>query len=124
MAHDTRRRASPALSRHSAVSPWLFAVPFACAAFLTLFRLSDVCGLQRDEATFGLVAEEIIAGARPLRGHFNFYTSPLHSYIIALFFKIFGASIWSLRVNGVIANLAALFFYVDVVRRNSPRVVC
>ena len=121
-ARDTDKRTPSAPSPRCAVSPWLFMAPFALAAFLTLFRLSDVCGLQRDEATFGLVAEEIVAGARPLRGHFNFYTSPLHSYIIALFFKIFGASIWSLRVNGVIANLVALFFYVDLVRRYSPRV--
>lgn len=122
MSEDGKTLTQPVATRRIVPNTWLICLPFACAAFLALFRLSDVCGLQRDEATFGLFAESIVNGARPLRGYFNFYTSPLHSYVIAIFFKVFGASIWSLRVNGVITNLIALFFYYDLLRRFSPRV--
>ncbi|MEN6385064.1 MAG: glycosyltransferase family 39 protein [Phycisphaerales bacterium] len=96
-------------------------MPIGIGAFFLLFRLSDIAGLHRDEATFGLFAEQIQAGFRPLRGYFNFYTSPIHSYIIAAFFSIFGESIWSLRLSGVIFNLVSVCAYIDVLRRMFPR---
>ncbi|MFA5293478.1 MAG: glycosyltransferase family 39 protein [Phycisphaerae bacterium] len=99
----------------------MWVIPASAGAFLLLFRLADVAGLHRDEATFGLFAEMIQNGFRPLRGYFNFYTSPVHSYIIALFFSLFGESIWSLRASGVLFNLVAVWAYIDVLRRISPR---
>lgn len=93
----------------------------AVGAFLLLFRLADVAGLHRDEATFGLFAESIQGGLRPLRGYFNFYTSPIHSYIIASFFSLLGESIWWLRASGILFNMIAAAAYVDFLRRISPR---
>ncbi len=96
-------------------------LPLLAGSFLLLFRLCDVAGLHRDEATFGLFAEQIQNGLRPIRAYFNDYTSPIHSYIIAACFSIFGKSIWSLRINGVLLNLLAAIAYVDVVRRIVPK---
>jgi 4-amino-4-deoxy-L-arabinose transferase-like glycosyltransferase len=112
-------------SKRLALNPgthnWSWLLPVIAAIFLLLYRLSDVAGLHRDEATFGLLAEQIQNGLRPVCGYFNVYTSPIHSYIIALFFELFGESIWSLRCNGVLTNLIAVGLYVDIVRRLFPR---
>jgi len=99
----------------------IWGIPLAVALFLLLFKLSDVTGLHRDECAFGLLAEMIQDGLRPVRGYFNLYTSPVHSYIIAIFFSIFGESIWSLRASGIITNLIAIFFYIDIIRRLLPK---
>ena len=64
--------------------------PVFVGAALLLYRLEDVAGLHRDEAAFGLFAEMIQEGLRPIQGLFNIYTSPIHSYIIAGFFSMFG----------------------------------
>jgi 4-amino-4-deoxy-L-arabinose transferase-like glycosyltransferase len=96
---------------------------FLVAVVLTLFRLADVAGLYRDEAAFGLFAEQIQAGARPWHGYFNDYTAPLHSYLIAASFTWLGHSIWSLRISGVVLNLVAWCLYVDLVRRLFPAAV-
>jgi 4-amino-4-deoxy-L-arabinose transferase-like glycosyltransferase len=103
------------------VVTWHWLLPLACLVFLMCYRLSDVAGLHRDEALFGLVADSIIDGSRPVRGYFNLYTAPIHSYIIALFFKLFGESIWTLRVNGVLANVISVVIYADLVRRLFPK---
>jgi len=95
------------------------------AGVLLLFRLSDVAGLHRDEATFALVAQLIQDGFRPRTGPFNVYTAPIHSYIIAGFFSLLGESIWSLRLSGVLTNLLAAAALIDVVRRIDPsRALC
>ena len=95
--------------------------PLAAAGLLLLYRLSDVAGLHRDEAVFGLFAEWIQEGNWPMRAGFNVYTAPIHSYMIAGCFSIFGTSIWSLRISGVAFNLLALLAYGDVVRRIAPK---
>jgi len=99
---------------------WYWALPVLAMLALLFFRLSDVAGIHRDEAAFGLFAEQIQDGLRPVRGFFNVYTAPIHSYIIAFFFSVFGPTIWSLRLNGVLTNLIAVWFYVDLVRRFFP----
>jgi hypothetical protein len=96
-------------------------IPLAVTFFLLLYRLSDVAGLHRDEATFGLFAEAIQKGLRPICGFFNFYTAPIHSYIIAFTFSILKESIWSLRISGVLFNIIAVFFYIDILRRIIPQ---
>jgi hypothetical protein len=114
----TGQRTEPHRFRWS--GPLLWLLPAVCGLFLLTFRLSDVAGLHRDEATLGLFAERIQEGLRPVRGYFNIYTAPIHSYIIALFFSLFGKSIWSLRINGVLLNSLAVWAYVDLVRRITP----
>lgn len=94
-----------------------FFLPVSVMFFLLLYHLSDVAGLHRDEAAFGLFAEAIQNGLRPLHGLFNFYTAPMHSYLIAWTFSFFGESIWSLRISGVILNIFAVWFYFDILRR-------
>jgi 4-amino-4-deoxy-L-arabinose transferase-like glycosyltransferase len=99
----------------------LFVPPFlTCIVLLTIY-LSTVAGLFRDEAAFGLFAEEILNGLRPLHGLLSPYTAPLHTYFIAISFSIFGESIWSLRFVGVIFNLIAVILYMDLSRRLFPR---
>jgi len=98
---------------------WCF--PSVVAFFLLLYRLSDVAGLHRDEAAFGLFAEVIQKGFRPICGLFNFYTAPIHSYMIAFTFSILKESIWSLRISGVLFNIIAALFYIDILRRIIPQ---
>jgi len=99
---------------------WLF--PFAITVALLFFALGSVPGIVRDEAIFGLTALDILDGARPLRGYFNEYTSPLYYYVIASTFSVFGDSVLSLRLSGVLFNILAVVAYVDVIRRSSARV--
>src|SRR3989338_7204098 len=83
---------------------WYFA--WLGAGIIILFwKLGDIVGLHRDEAIFGLFAEMILDGARPLYGFFNNYTSPVHAYLLAAIIKLFGNSIWSLRFLGPVFTL-------------------
>lgn len=94
---------------------WLFA-----GIIILFWKLDDIVGLHRDEAIFGLFAEMILDGARPLYGFFNNYTSPVHAYLLAVVIKIFGNSIWSLRCLGPIFTLVTIIAIYDIVRQLSP----
>ncbi|HHT9122135.1 MAG TPA: glycosyltransferase family 39 protein, partial [Candidatus Wunengus sp. YC63] len=97
---------------------WCFA--WLCAGIIILFwKLDDIVGLHRDEAAFGLFAEMILDGARPLYGFFNNYTSPVHAYLLASVIKIFGNSIWSLRCLGPVFTLITIVAIFDIVRQFS-----
>jgi len=98
---------------------WYF--PLFVFFALLFYKLGDISGLHRDEALTGLMAIKILYGALPLQGAFNEYTSPLYYYIIALVFSLFGKSIWTLRLIGIVLNLIAGLLLIDVVRRFSPR---
>lgn len=98
----------------------LLLIPFALAAILLCYQLPAITGLHRDEAAFGLFAEKILAGQRPLTGFFNTYTAPIHSYIIAGSFAGLGESVFSLRISGVLFNLLSLLMYFDIMRRLAP----
>ncbi|MDG6028014.1 MAG: hypothetical protein E3K40_15185 [Candidatus Brocadia sp.] len=93
---------------------WLFA-----GMMILFWNLDDIVGLHRDEAVFGLFAEMIIDGARPLHGIFNYYTSPFHAYLLAIIIKIFGNSVWSLRCLGPIFTLITIGTIFDTVRQFS-----
>lgn len=97
---------------------WL--APFAAAVLLLTYRLGDIAGLHRDEATLALLAEQILRGARPLRGYFKDYTAPLFYYLAAAAVGLLGPSIAALRAPGVLFNLAAAGAYADLLRRNRP----
>ncbi|MBI5624991.1 MAG: glycosyltransferase family 39 protein [Elusimicrobia bacterium] len=106
------------MNRGRGGSPAGLLAALAAAAVLLGYRLDDVAGLHRDEAAFGLAAEAILRGElRPLAGLLSTYAAPLHSYGIALFFRLFGESLWSLRAGGVLANLLAAALYADLARR-------
>lgn len=97
---------------------WYFA--WLCAGIIILFwKLDDIIGLHRDEAVFGLFVEMIHEGARPLYGIFNYYTSPLHAYLLAVVTEILGNSIWSLRCLGPIFTLITIVAIYDIVRQFS-----
>ncbi|KAA0243975.1 MAG: hypothetical protein DYG83_09290 [Candidatus Brocadia sp. AMX2] len=59
----------------------------------------------------------ILDGARPLYGIFNYYTSPIHAYLLAIVIKILGNSIWSLRCLGPIFTLITIVAIYDIVRQ-------
>ncbi|MCF6147540.1 MAG: glycosyltransferase family 39 protein [Candidatus Kuenenia sp.] len=99
-------------------SVWYF-VGFLAGIFLLFWKLEDTAGLHRDEAMFGLLTEMILEGARPLTGIFNNYTSPVHSYMLAVCVKIFGNSIWSLRCLGPVFTLITIAAIFDIIRQHS-----
>jgi 4-amino-4-deoxy-L-arabinose transferase-like glycosyltransferase len=100
---------------------WGTVLPVILASVLLTYKLSSIAGIHRDEAAFGLSAENILSGARPLSGFFNDYTAPMHSYVVAAMFALLGESTFSLRIGGVLFNLLSLILYFDIVRRLSPR---
>lgn len=100
----------------SGIKERLWHVAWLFAGILILFwELEDIVGLHRDEAVFGLFAEMIIDGARPLYGIFNYYTSPVHAYLLAIIIRMFGNSIWSLRCLGPVFTLITIGAIFDVV---------
>lgn len=99
----------------------LWILPSVVLVALMVFALGSIPGIVRDEAIFGLVAIDIVDGARPVRGYFNEYTSPLYYYLVAFVFKLFGESVWSLRLASILFNALAVAALVDVIRRHDPR---
>ncbi|MBM4054549.1 MAG: glycosyltransferase family 39 protein [Planctomycetes bacterium] len=98
---------------------WYF-LGFLTGIFLLFWKLDGIVGLHRDEAIFGLLTEMILDGARPLTGIFNNYTSPVHSYMLALCVKLLGNSIWSLRCLGPVFTLITIAAIFDILRRYFP----
>ncbi len=109
------------ISTRKQAACWPIVLPVGLAVALLTYKLSSIAGLHRDEAAFGLFAESILAGARPLTGFFNDYTAPLHSYLVAASFALLGESTFALRIGGVLCNLAALGLYYAIVRRLWPK---
>lgn len=86
------------------------------AALLLLFPLlGTVPGLHGDEAWSGLRADEILHGNHTLIG-MNGYTGPLHQYVLAPLFWLFGFHVWLLRFPTAVASLVCLFLYFRVVK--------
>jgi len=79
-----------------------------CAA-LRLAHLGDVPpGLHFDEAVYGLLAEDIRAGARPV--FFSAYTGrePLYMYCLALVFAIVGPTAWAIRLTSALIGTVTI----------------
>ena len=99
---------------------WLWYLAGLFAGIIILFwKLDDIVGLHRDEAVFGLFVEMIFDGALPLHGIFNYYTSPIHAYLLTFVTKILGNSIWSLRCLGPIFSIITIIAIFDIVRHFS-----
>ncbi len=102
------------IKRYSCYLAWLTA-----GVIILFWKLDDLVGLHRDEAIFGLSAEMILNGARPLSGIFNYYTSPVYAYLLAIITKIFGNTIWSLRLLGPVFALVTIAAIFDIIRQYS-----
>ncbi len=98
---------------------WRYIALLSAGMIILFWNLGGIVGLHRDEAIFGLFAEMILDGARPLYGFFNNYTSPVHAYLLAVVIKIFGNSIWSLRCLGPVFTLVTIAAIFDIVRQFS-----
>lgn len=102
----TQNRREPPISRALIISALLAAC--ICAGFDLLWRLSVFPGLHGDEAWLGLDALDIARhGLISLNG-MNHYTGSLFPGIVAAFFSAAGASVFTLRLPGVLFNLASL----------------
>lgn len=98
---------------------WPYLACLCAGAIMLFWKLEDIPGLHRDEAVFGLFAEMINDGARPLYGFFNHYTSPVHAYMLAVCTKITGNSVWGLRCLGPAFTLITIIAVYDIVRQFS-----
>jgi hypothetical protein len=68
-------------------------------------------GLHGDEAYVGLAAHDLLhGGAWHLEG-MNSHTGPLHQWLVAATFKMFGTSLTTLRAPGAVLNACALGAY-------------
>lgn len=97
--------------------PRVFLLGAACIGALLLFPLlATIPGLHGDEAWGGLRANEILHGARPMVG-MNGYTGPLHQYLVAFLFQLFGCKVAVLRSLTGITTLFSIFLYYGVIKR-------
>ncbi len=103
---------------------WPYLPPAVVGLSLLMFRLDDVPGLYRDEASVAIFAEQIAAGLRQgtitVRGYFNFYTAPINSYFFLPIAWLLGDSIWTLRFSHILPLIAGVFFFADLIRRFLP----
>ena len=95
----------------------LYGLPILFAGVGMSYGLSEVVGLNLDEAWAGNRAVQIQNGLVPLTG-ITPYTGPWHQYLVALVFSCLGGpSVEALRAVGVVANLMALGLYTFLLRR-------
>jgi hypothetical protein len=93
------------------------ALALVMALFLLVPALEILPGLHGDEAWAGYRAYRIaVEGMRPLYG-MNFYTGPLHQYILAAVLGTFGYTVSALRSPTVAASLVSVVLFFFVVRR-------
>lgn len=65
-------------------------------------------GLHFDEAVYGLMARDILGGARPI--FFTTYTGrePLYMYLMAAVFRFVGVSAWGIRLTSALIGTATI----------------
>lgn len=88
------------------------------AAALRLVALDRLPpGLHFDEAVYGLLAEDIRAGARPV--FFGSYTGrePLYMYVMAVVFALVGPSAWAIRLTSALAGIVTVALVFALGRR-------
>lgn len=61
--------------------------------------------VEGDEVLTGIQAQQILHGARPIYFYGQPYMGSLEAYLIALVFALFGASVWTLRVEPILLSL-------------------
>lgn len=93
----------------------------ASAAVMMLYRFNSFPGLHGDEAWAGLRAlEHVERGLFTLHG-MRYYAGSLYPYGLSLVFKAQGASVASLRLPGLVLNLAGLGILLILLLRHSAR---
>ncbi len=86
------------------------------ASLLLLTFLGTIPGLHGDEAWYGVCANNILHGHRPIVG-MNNYTGSIHQYIIALLFKFFGCKVSVLRFFTAFSFIICSFLYYFIIKR-------
>ncbi len=90
-------------------------VALVLAAFLLFPFLNTVPGLHGDEAWAGVRAHEIMEGRRPLIG-MNWYTGPIHQYLLVPLLRAFGYKVVVLRLLTVANSLIFVVLYFIIAR--------
>src|SRR3990172_58553 len=91
------------MSRNHLIVPLVFLL--LIAAGLRLWRLDAFPpGLNFDEAVYGLMAQEISAGARPVFFPSFVGREPLYMYLIALVYQFTGVNVFALRLAAALAG--------------------
>src|SRR5580658_9987854 len=83
------------------------------ASFFLAYHLGEIPGLHADEAWVGLKAHSILQGERPWVG-MNEYTGPIHAYLLAPLFKVFGFRVGVLRSLVVVFSVISVILYYFV----------
>jgi 4-amino-4-deoxy-L-arabinose transferase-like glycosyltransferase len=112
-----------ATTRHKWQDLIVFAAILLLAAFLRVYRLDELPpGLHYDEAFNATMAQRVLAGVeRPIFFREDLTEEPMAIYVTSLFFALFGASPWSLRLVSAfagIANVAALYLLARALFRS------
>src|SRR3990172_8330386 len=95
------------MSRNPPIVPLVFLL--LIAAGLRLWRLDALPpGLHFDEAVYGLMAQEISAGARPVFFPTFVGREPLYMYLIALVYQFTGVNLFALRLASTLVGLATV----------------
>ncbi len=88
------------------IAIWIAGILFA--AWPRYYQIGKLCGFEHDESLIALGAQMIAAGETfPLTGD-KVYEGPFLEYISAVFFRIFGESVESIRYIMATAGLGAL----------------
>lgn len=88
---------------------WLLCLVILAGSALRLLGLDRwPPGLHFDEAVYGLMAQEIVAGARPV--YFPAFTGrePLYMYVMAGFFAAIGATGYAIRLTSAFIGIATI----------------
>ncbi len=112
-----RRQASSALPGRLL----LLVSAFVAAAALRLYILPVArMPFESDEATFLLMARHILNGERPLFFYGEAYGGSFDSYVIALFFRMFGETVAVARLVQSLEYLVGMAFTYLLARRLMP----
>lgn len=105
----TRAGARPASTMATFREVILVVLILLVASFFRLYHLEGAPpGLQHDEIFDSNFALSILAGERPIFFEANNGVLPFFMYLVAVSFRLFGPSLWSLRTVAVACGLGSL----------------
>lgn len=113
-------RIHPALSEkpRASLKRWLLLLTLLIAFFFRVYALAgNPPGLSGDEGIEGSDALSIGAGNYPLYFPANYGREPLYMYLLALCFKLFGVSAFTLRYPGVLCGMLTLALTYTLLKR-------
>jgi 4-amino-4-deoxy-L-arabinose transferase-like glycosyltransferase len=77
---------------------WILIIILASLIFKCCLLLLHAFPFNSDEAIVALMARHILQGARPIFFYGQAYMGSLDAYLVALFFWVFGQSVWVIRI--------------------------